>query len=68
MKTQTNPNNVRMLRMRQLTEYCSLSKAYIYMQITEGSFPPGYMISPGIRAWDKSEIDAWIDKRMGRGE
>ena len=67
MKTQTNPNNVRMLRMRQLTEYCSLSKAYIYMKITEGSFPPGHMISQGIRAWQKSEIDSWLDEKMGRG-
>ena len=35
-------------------------------QIKEGQFPPGYMISPGIRAWQKSEIDSWLDERMGR--
>jgi predicted DNA-binding transcriptional regulator AlpA len=66
MKTQTNPNNVRMLRMRQLTEYCSLSKAYIYMKIAEGTFPPGHMISPGIRIWDRETVDSWLDKRMER--
>ncbi len=56
----------RMLRMRQLTEYCSLSRAYLYQSISEGSFPPGHMISAGIRAWQKSEVDAWLDRRMGR--
>lgn len=65
MKTQTNPNNVRMLRMRQLTEYCSLSKAYIYMKINEGTFPPGNMISRGIRVWEKLEVDAWLDDKIG---
>ena len=63
MKTNIQP---RMLRMRQLTEYCALSRAYIYLSINEGRFPPGHMISSGIRAWEKSEVDAWLDKRMGR--
>ena len=56
----------RMMRMRQLTDYCALSRAYVYQKIHEGSFPPGHMISPGIRAWEKSEVDAWLDMRMGR--
>ena len=66
MKTQTNPNNVRLLRMRNLSEYLALSRAYIYQKIAKGTFPPGHMISPGIRAWEKSEIDSWLDKRMGK--
>ena len=57
----------RMLRMKQLTEYCALSRAFIYQKITEGDFPSGHMISPGIRAWQKSEVDAWLDRRMGIG-
>ena len=57
----------RMLRMRQLTEYCALSRAYIYQKISEGTFPAGYMISSGIRAWEKSEIDDWLDEKIGRG-
>jgi len=57
----------RMMRMRQVTEYCALSRAYIYQKITEGTFPPGHMISLGIRAWQKTEIDQWLDARiMGR--
>ena len=57
----------RMLRMKQLTGYTSLSRAYIYQKITEGTFPPGHMISQGIRAWQKSEVDKWLDERMGKG-
>ena len=64
MKTQ---NQQRLMRMRNLTEYLALSRAHIYQKITEGTFPPGHMISPGIRAWEKSVVDDWLDKRM-RGE
>ena len=63
MKTE---NQLRMLRMKQLTSYTSLSRAYIYQKIAEGQFPPGNMISPGIRAWEKSVVDSWLDKRMGK--
>ena len=63
MKSDTQP---RMMRMKQLTNYTSLSRAYIYQKITEGTFPPGHMISQGIRAWEKSEIDAWLNERMGK--
>ena len=65
--TKENIIQNRMMRMRQLTEYCALSRAYIYQKINEGEFPPGHMISQGIRAWQKSEVDKWLDERMGRG-
>ena len=63
MKAEIQP---RMMRMRNLTAYLALSRAHIYQKITEGTFPPGHMISLGIRAWEKSEIDNWLDKRMGK--
>ena len=59
-------NQPRMMRMRNLTAYLALSRAYIYKKINDGTFPAGYMISPGIRAWQKSEIDAWLDKRIAK--
>ncbi len=67
MKTENQPH---LLRMRSLTAYLDLSRGYIFQQINEGSFPPGYIISVGVRAWKKSEIDEWIEKRirLGRGE
>ena len=67
MKTENQPH---LLRMRSLTAYLDLSRGYIFQKINEGTFPPGYIISVGVRAWKKSEIDQWIEKkiRMGRGE
>ena len=64
--TKENILQNRMMRMRQLTEYCALSRAYIYQKIAEGIFPPGHMISPGIRVWEKTAVDSWLDERMGR--
>ena len=55
-----------MLRMRQLIEYTGLSRAYIYQQINEGDFPSGYTLSPGVRVFEKSEIDAYLDQRKRR--
>jgi predicted DNA-binding transcriptional regulator AlpA len=57
-------NQHRMMRMKDLIRYTSCSRAYLYQKIAEGKFPPGHMISPGIRAWEKSEVDNWLDKRM----
>tara|TARA_R110002110_G_scaffold364270_5_gene574106 strand:- start:2088 stop:2288 length:201 start_codon:yes stop_codon:yes gene_type:complete len=56
----------RMMRMRQLIDYCALSRATIYQKINEGDFPSGYMLSPGVRAWEREEIDAWLDQRKRR--
>ena len=63
MKSDTQP---RMMRMKTLISYCALSRAYIYQKIIEGNFPPGHMISPGIRAWEKSVVDDWLDKKIGK--
>jgi prophage regulatory protein len=64
--TKEKINHSRTMRMRQLTEYTSLSRAYIYQKIMKGEFPSGNMISKGIRAWEKSDIDNWLDIRMGK--
>jgi predicted DNA-binding transcriptional regulator AlpA len=64
--TRENILQNRMMRMRQLTEYCALSRAYIYQKIAEGEFPPGSMISSGIRIWDRAIVDSWLDEKMGR--
>lgn len=55
----------RLMRMRQLCKYLALSRAYVYQKINEGTFPAGHMISPGIRVWEQSEVDAWLDTKMG---
>ena len=63
MKSDTEP---RMMRMKQLINYTSMSRAYLYQKIAEGELNEGYQISPGVRVWEKSEIDKWLDARMGR--
>ncbi len=59
-------NQPRLLRMKQLVEYTSMSRAYLYQKIAEGELHKGYQMSLGVRAWEKSEIDNWLDRRMGR--
>ena len=39
--TKENILQNRVMRMKQLTEYCALSRAYIYQKITEGEVPKG---------------------------
>jgi predicted DNA-binding transcriptional regulator AlpA len=63
MKDKTQPKT---LRMRQLTEYTSFSRAFIYQKISEGDFPAGTLISQGVRIWSRATVDAWIDQQMGR--
>jgi predicted DNA-binding transcriptional regulator AlpA len=65
MKSDTQP---RMMRMKQLITYTSMSRAYLYQKIAEGELHEGYQISAGVRAWEKSEIDNWLNERMGREE
>ena len=62
----TIENQPRLLRMKQLISYTSLSRAYLYKKVEEGELHKGYQISPGVRVWEKSEIDNWLDQRMGK--
>jgi predicted DNA-binding transcriptional regulator AlpA len=43
-----------------------MSRAYLYQKIAEGELNEGYQISQGVRAWEKSDIDNWLDQRMGK--
>jgi predicted DNA-binding transcriptional regulator AlpA len=52
------------MRMRDLTKYLPFSRAYIYQKISEGSFNPGYLISPGVRIWRKNDVDEWLNGKI----
>ena len=54
----------RMMRMKQVTEYTSLSRGYIYEMINTGDFPKPHKLSAGVSSWQRSEIDDWLDKRI----
>ncbi len=66
MMKKANEFQPRLMRMKDLVAYCAMSRAYIYDKIKEGSFPAGHKVSIGITAWEKSEVDAWLDQRMGK--
>ena len=59
-------NQTRMMRMKQMITYTSMSRAYLYQKVAEGELHEGYQLSLGVRAWEKSDIDNFIDrlKRM----
>ena len=63
MKSVTQP---RMMRMKQVVAYTSMSRAYLYQKIAEGELNEGHQISQGVRAWEKSDIDNWLDQLMGK--
>jgi len=52
------------MRMRDLTKYLALSRAHIYQQIKEGTFNPGFLISPGVRIWRKNDVDEWLNSKI----
>ena len=58
-------NQTRMMRMKQMITYTSMSRAYLYQKVAEGELHEGYQLSPGVRAWEKSEIDNFIDRLKG---
>jgi predicted DNA-binding transcriptional regulator AlpA len=39
------------------------SRMTLWRMVKDQAFPPGFMISPGRRAWAESEIDAWVRSR-----
>ena len=39
------------------------SRMTLWRLINEHGFPEGKLITPNARAWDKSEVDAWIAAR-----
>jgi predicted DNA-binding transcriptional regulator AlpA len=63
MKAESQP---RMMRMKQLITYTSMSRAYLYQKIAEGELHKGYQMSPGVRVWKRADIDNWLDKKMGK--
>lgn len=58
--------DVRFMRMKQLTRYTSLSRAYLYNLIKEDDFPKSVSLN-GIRMWNKSDIVTWFDQRIAGG-
>ena len=58
-------NEVRLMRMKQLSKYTSLSRAFLYNLITDSDFPNSISFK-GIRMWEKSDVDSWLDKHINK--
>jgi len=58
--------DIRFMRMKQLTKYTSLSKAYLYNVIKEDDFPSPVYLN-GIRMWKRSDIVTWFDIKTNGG-
>lgn len=52
----------RLMRMKQVAQYCSLSHSYIYHLIAKSEFPRGTKIHPRLTVWERSDIDAFLDE------
>jgi|TARA_B110000914_G_C15072500_1_gene269064 predicted DNA-binding transcriptional regulator AlpA len=52
--------------MKQLTFFTSLSRGCIYQKINEGKFPPGFLLFPHIRVWDRATVEDWINQKRGK--
>ena len=63
----TTDDDVRFMRMKQLTKYTSLSRAYLYNLIKETEFPSSITLN-GIRMWEKLVIDEWLDSNIRGGK
>jgi prophage regulatory protein len=59
-------SNVRFMRMKQLSNYTSLSRAYLYNLIKDSDFPDSISLN-GIRMWEKSDVDSWLEKHINKG-
>jgi prophage regulatory protein len=55
---------LRVLRKRQVCDRTGVSPATIYRGIKAGTFPAGFMLSPRMRGWTETEIEAWIQSRI----
>ena len=58
-------NDMRLMRMKQLSNYTSLSRAYLYNLIKDSDFPDSISLK-GIRMWEKSAVDSWLDKHINK--
>jgi prophage regulatory protein len=63
--TENLDNKVRLMRMKQLSNYTSLSRAYLYNLIKDSDFPNSISLK-GIRMWEKSDVDSWLDKHINK--
>ena len=54
-------NNNKLLRIHEVSKITSLTKSTINLWVAQGTFPKPTLLSPTLKVWRISDIDAWID-------
>jgi prophage regulatory protein len=54
-------NNNKLLRIHEVSKITSLAKSTINLWVAQGTFPKPTLLSPTLKVWRISDIDAWID-------
>lgn len=55
----------RFLRMQSVLDRTGLSRATLYRQIRDGSFPRQLQLTRRCVAWRESEVQNWMAERFG---
>jgi prophage regulatory protein len=56
-----NLDTNRLLRIAEVCNQTSLAKSTIWLWVAQQKFPKPLSLSPTVKVWRKSDIDAWID-------
>ncbi|EGX6956817.1 AlpA family transcriptional regulator [Aeromonas hydrophila] len=52
---------MKLIKLKDVTEMTTLSKATIYRLMKQGSFPGPIRLGPKCVAWKQSEIIEWVE-------
>ncbi len=55
---------MKLIKLKDVINLTSLSRASIYRLITQGTFPKQVNLSIRTVAWRESEIEAWIAEKL----
>ncbi|UUV43198.1 hypothetical protein RCCWILLIS_26 [Rhodobacter phage RcCWillis] len=55
----------RMIRIKDVVAITSLCRSQIYQLVREGKFPQQHRISHKVSVWSESEVNRWVDEKLG---
>jgi len=56
--------NIKLLRIADVSKKTTLAKSTIWLKMSQGNFPRPTKLSPAVNVWKESDIDAWIESRF----
>ncbi len=57
-------SNNQLLRIQEVSKITSLAKSTINLWVAQGTFPRPTLLSPTLKVWRISDIEAWIDQHF----